>query len=756
MDEDIRRKLERLERLETELELERARADREATERVRQKERADRETAERARHKERADLAEAQIRRTNLVQYLYNIQATISPSLVVEADRFKVAKGATNVGNKVYPPALRPWTEFPALHAGQFGLVVDALGDSDVFPSIFEVRSTLRDLSPTPRTDEQDVRPFIRAHVESPAQKIVNTYFKVQQGSLESPPVALEIRNNAYGLRDNTPAIARAEDQPPPAKRQSPDKPSSLAPDRWGVRVFQGNVSTAVLIGEYKAAHKARAQQFRNVLDNHPTDSLFVDSVSRLNAKRKHQPPLAGQEPLAAENDPLATPEPLSAENDDLATQDPLAQDDPVVPASLAQGRSAPSLTLAQDQLVVATVLCQAYHYMITSGLSYGYVASGECLVVLAVKDDANVLYFHFVPSLAHIEGLPTTDTVRSTPAATLTTLALLALETEIRSQQWVENALGTLPRWPSSKPAASSRSTGGGGPSSLPPPPSPPSGDNDKQANTQSSQKSPQKRYTTKRTREEWEERSRRWGAYKPISTLPYCTQTCLLRLSSGGTLDPRCPNTPLHTRPECAPYHAMSKAELCSLFRSQFAHDLDHGCECLDKYGMFGETGVLFKIRLREYGYTLVAKGVQVGDADALVAEAAIYSHCRSFQGVYIPVHLGAIELVVPYYTQSLAVVRHMMLMSWAGTSLNRAHIPEGIDLDYEIDSTVGQLDSAGISNGDWRDANLAWNEELKRVMAIDFNLAYVTPPVATKRPHESGSSGEREARVRKTRRE
>jgi hypothetical protein len=169
-----------------------------------------------------------------------------------------------------------------------------------------------------------------------------------------------------------------------------------------------------------------------------------------------------------------------------------------------------------------------------------------------------------------------------------------------------------------------------------------------------------------------------------------------------------------------------------------------------------MFGETGVVFKTRLREYGYTLVAKGVQAGDADALVAEAAIYSHCRSFQGVYIPVHLSAIELVVPYYTQSLAVVRHMMLMSWAGTSLNRADIPENIDLDYEIDSIVEQLGSAGISNGDWRDANLAWNEELKRVMAIDFNLAYVTPPVATKRPHESDSSGERETRVRKTRRE
>ncbi|KAH6631296.1 hypothetical protein F5144DRAFT_490140, partial [Chaetomium tenue] len=437
---------------------------------------------------------------------------------------------------------------------------------------------------PTPRFDELDVRPFIRAHVELPARKIANAYFKAHQGS---STVALELRNDAYGLRHNTPSMYRDEDQPP-GEQQSPEIPSSLAPDRWGVRVTDRKVSTAVLIGEYKAAHKARTQH----------------------------------------------------------------------------------------------------------GLSYGYVASGECLVVLAIKDAANVLYFHFVSSLADIEeDLPTADTVKCTPAAAFTTLTLLALEADIRPQKWIQEALVTLPRWPSSGTRSSSQILGTGGPSSLPPSPQPsppprspptlpppsPSGDNDKQGGTSSSRQSPQNRHPTKQTKEEGEERS-----------------PCLLGLSSGGALDPRCPNTPRHTRQDRAPYHAISKAELCSLFRSQFAYDLDHGCECLDKYGMFGETGVLFKITLLAYGYTLVAKGVQVEDAHALVAEAAVYSHCSRFQGVYIPVHLGAIELVVPYYTQSLAVVTHMMLMSWAGTSL-KSHIPEGIDLDYEIDSTVGELGSA-----------------------------------------------------------
>lgn len=266
------------------------------------------------------------MQRTDFLQCLYNVHVTISPALVAESyTSSKVAKDDTNVGNKVYPSILRPWVEFPALHDARFGLVLDALGDSKLFPSIVDVRSTLRGLSPTPRFDEQDVRPFIRVHVESPARKIVNAYFKAHQGS---STVALELRNNAYGLRHNTPSMSRDEDQPP-GEQQLPEIPSSLAPDRWGVRVTDRKVSTAVLIGEYKAAHKARAQQVSHVLDNHAylTDSLFVDCVNRLNTGRK--PP---------------------------ATQDPLAI------------QVNPSSTLAQDQLAVA--LCQAYHYMVTSRLS--------------------------------------------------------------------------------------------------------------------------------------------------------------------------------------------------------------------------------------------------------------------------------------------------------------------------------------------------------------------------------------------------
>ncbi|ELR06818.1 hypothetical protein GMDG_08110 [Pseudogymnoascus destructans 20631-21] len=226
-------------------------------------------------------------------------------------------------------------------------------------------------------------------------------------------------------------------------------------------------------------------------------------------------------------------------------------------------------------------------------------------------------------------------------------------------------------------------------------------------------------------------------------LRALPYCTQACLLGLSRNGTLDPNCPNTPLHVRRGCGLYHPISNIQLCSLFRSQIAENLDCGCECLDKYGMFSHTGVLFKITIPEYGYTLVAKGVQAVYADALVREACIYSHCKNLQGVFIPVHLGNIDLVVSYPLQSLAFIKHMMLMSWAGTTLE-AYIPDGIDIDDEVDRTVGKLNSAGICNGDVRDTNLVWNEEVKGVMAIDFDLAYIH--TARKRSYESASDEER----------
>ncbi|KAK3345915.1 hypothetical protein B0T25DRAFT_550624 [Lasiosphaeria hispida] len=602
------------------------------------------------------------------------------------------------------------------LHTTKFHLLVQAIGNLETLPSLSEVQSARRTLSPTPRRDEQDIRAFIRAHAELPAADIVSIYLEEHP---DPRTTGFEFRNNAYGI-DANPLITHGEDQPPPAKRRSPDKSTTLAPDRWGIRTNPGDTQATALIGEYKAAHKARAWRFQNVLgDNaHPADTLFTDCVGHLEARRKGQLP----------------------------------------------GHTA---SVSQDQTTVARVLCQAYHYMITSGLLYAYVSSGGCMIFLNIKGTHHGdLYFHFVPCSLDLEGQqPTAELVRSTPAAQLTTLSLLALEAETKSPGWIDKALGDLSRWPSAK-TIKSQSQGIGTPSVFPPPPPPPppADDDDEQGGGSGMPKTPQQQSLAKRTREE---SPRRGSGSQPapldggsqpgsqlqaftrlsLSALPYCTQACLLGLSRNGTLDPKCPNTCLHFRRRSKQHHPISGAQLCSLFQSQLAKDLDIGCECLDRYGMFGRVGVLFKITVPEYGYTLVAKGVQAGYADVLAKEAHIYSYCRNLQGIKIPVHLGNIDLARSYPTQSLAFVKHMMLMSWAGITLDDADVPDGVDISDEIDDTVGALYCAGVCHGDVRDQNLVWNKEVAGVMAIDFHMATT---IAAKRPHESDSDEEREGKV------
>ncbi|KAK0707834.1 hypothetical protein B0H67DRAFT_636549 [Lasiosphaeris hirsuta] len=549
--EDLQKKLERLER---ELELKNA-------ELVREVERANREA-------ERADREAAKNRKTNLVQYLYNVQTIVFPVLVVKDNPTKVANGETNVENKVYPRALYRWTEFPMLHATKFHLLVQAIGNLETLPSLSEVRFARRTLSPTPRRDEQDIRAFIRAHAEAPAADIVSI-------DLEKHPdprtTGFEFRNNAYGLAANLPLITRGEDQPPAAKRQSPDKSTTLAPNRWGIRTNPNDTQAIALIGEYKAAHKARA------------------------------------------------------------------------------------------------------------GLLYVYVSSGECMIFLNVKGTHHGdLYFHFVPCSVDLEGQqPAAELVRSTPAAQLTTLSLLALETETQSPGWIDKALGDLSRWPPTK-TTKSQSQGIGTPSGFPPPPPPPpADDDDEQGGSSRMPKTPQRQSLTKRTREE---SPRRGSGSQPApldgGSQPGSQRQIFTRLSLS----------------------ALLYSQLCSLFRPQLAKDLDIGCECLDRYGMIGRVGVLFKITVPEYGYTLVAKGVQAGCADVLAKEAHIYSHCRNLQGIKIPVHLGNIDLARSYPTQSLAFIKNMMLMSWAGITLDDAHVPDGIDINDEIGDTVGALYCAG----------------------------------------------------------
>ncbi|PGH08824.1 hypothetical protein AJ79_05828 [Helicocarpus griseus UAMH5409] len=187
--------------------------------------------------------------------------------------------------------------------------------------------------------------------------------------------------------------------------------------------------------------------------------------------------------------------------------------------------------------------------------------------------------------------------------------------------------------------------------------------------------------------------------GTKRP--TLPYTSilhQACLIGLSQGLPLEPRCPNVTYHQRGKSLPaYHLISKEKFSILDKDQLAHNLDENCQCLDKKGMYGAVGVLLKLVLTDYG---VAKGVQLVDENRLRNETNIYAHLSKLQGAAIPAHLGLIELVRPY--------------PLGGDSLHSAMPIFGVDIAAEELRSRNEVVTAGVVHWDMHNANLLWNAE------------------------------------------
>lgn len=137
------------------------------------------------------------------------------------------------------------------------------------------------------------------------------------------------------------------------------------------------------------------------------------------------------------------------------------------------------------------------------------------------------------------------------------------------------------------------------------------------------------------------------------------YCTQKCLLGLVRGLACDPRCPNASLYTTKQALPSashdsdakdtahhdsaqrHPIDHAQTLELLQQQLQQTLEDDIVPLGKEG---SRGVLFKVTLREYGYTFVGKGTISTYIKYLEHEAAVYERLRPIQGVHVPVFLGA----------------------------------------------------------------------------------------------------------------
>ncbi|OJD21464.1 hypothetical protein ACJ73_07194 [Blastomyces percursus] len=149
------------------------------------------------------------------------------------------------------------------------------------------------------------------------------------------------------------------------------------------------------------------------------------------------------------------------------------------------------------------------------------------------------------------------------------------------------------------------------------------------------------------------------------------------------------------------------------------QLDRDLDHNCT---PFGTCGSYGAPFKITCAAYGYTLVGKGTTAGLWKVVSREAEIYRVLQKAQGSAVPVFLGRIDLKLFFFLHGAEDIRHMLLMSWAGESIENVEDKEV--LRHEISRSKKEIRILGVLHKDLRSANMLWNDELRRVLIIDFH--------------------------------
>ncbi|KAF2021930.1 hypothetical protein BU24DRAFT_337592 [Aaosphaeria arxii CBS 175.79] len=212
------------------------------------------------------------------------------------------------------------------------------------------------------------------------------------------------------------------------------------------------------------------------------------------------------------------------------------------------------------------------------------------------------------------------------------------------------------------------------------------------------------------------------------------YCTQRCLLGLARRGFLDPLCPNAQAHVRNQQSMQdygqirHSITSQGFRTRIRKQLAENRDVDCY---PEGVHGACGALFQVTLRSHGYTVAAKTSPMENACFIQQEAEFYQRLRSLQGITVPVHLGNIDLELPYYYEGIPLY-HMMFMSFGGKPLSQ-HLSEENRTSISQQKAVAEqkIRDNGVLHLDFENRNILWNEENNSIMVIDFERAEAIKP-------------------------
>ncbi|KAG7402638.1 Reticulocyte-binding protein 2-like protein a [Fusarium oxysporum f. sp. raphani] len=381
---------------------------------------------------------------------------------------------------------------------------------------------------------------------------------------------------------------------------------------------------------------------------------------------------------------------------------------------------------------LATAVVTQLYSYMIGKGIQYGYIDTGETYVFLHIPDDPSCVYYSVcVPSLdvqdddetrlhpwhdaaEHLDtwAVEYEDVLRSIPV----TDRKPRRETPYKAQRW--KGFARSPIWTRSRclpPQDGAQKPSGDDSDDESPCPTPNPGVSRGGALATTS---------TDVGSSEMQEQDGSAASQKGTNVRPniqhrlYCTHECLRGLAFGGPMDEECPNVANHGNMH------ITLREFLRLARDQLAVDRGKDANCVPLY-LSGSRGSVFKFCLSSHGYTLVAKGVEAMDTEHLHYENKMYSYLQDLQGKFVPVCLGVINLVKPYYYDS-GVYEDFMFLSYGGRPVLKGLGEVNADVANEILTALGRLHQHGVLHHDAEPRNVLYDKRTGRCMIVDLMLA------------------------------
>ncbi|KAK3316951.1 hypothetical protein B0H66DRAFT_308096 [Apodospora peruviana] len=609
-----------------------AKAERRASEQQRLREEAETraldEQCRRQNEQRRREKSEEVARASQLQPLELYLKSCHSLSLAIQVvtDRSLTTQGDTaNPVSRIYPQRIAEWHDFPARQEKIWQQLSNpSFVNNPVFPSPHQMAYVESLISPI--SSEQGLRSFERDTVENAVQKLVDAVYENTQ------------LRDSLGLRGTVTFESNTNLDAVDDRLSEPLERLSLA----GSSAVDTALTTTAAIQKPRRPAKGKGNRADQFCIYRTADGAKIP-VMAIEYKAPHK---------------------LSQE--EIVTG--LASD--IQPGRDVINKDCEGFVLASRALTAA-VVTQLFSYMVSKGIQYGYVCTGQVFVFLYIPDDPATVFYHVcVPNLDVIED--DENRLHRTAVAHVFAFILQALRTPPPPQSWhdaaerldtwdveFEDVLGKIPatvrkdkeraspykpqRWHGFTRSpiqtrlgckqASINSALRHDDDDEPPPPSPTAG-----RLTRSGRKPATSGASGGATSGASSGRGRGGGRGRrpDIQDRAYCTHQCLIGLALGGPIDQSCSNAPCHG--SCH----IRRVDFLRLLRAQLACDRGRDADSAPLY-LAGAVGSLFKVRLSARGYTLVAKGVESANRDRLRNEEKIYSRLSAIQGKYVPVCLG-----------------------------------------------------------------------------------------------------------------